>query len=398
MTRPDGLSGGQSGRTRLVLHVGLPKTGTTYLQALLVRHRDALREAGVLYPYLRPQAMFLGAVEVRGSHEKFGLGAADVAGTWQALADRVRAHDGIAVISHEILGGAEPHEIAAALRPYSGLQVDVVVTARDLGRQTTAHWQEEVKLGSAASFADFERDQYLADHPEPPPRPHFWHAQDYAGALRRWSTFVPAQRVHLVTCPPPGAAPEVLWYRFAQACGIEVEAAAVVDPLAEAPANISLTREAIAVLRAVNAAVAGLLTPREHTQLVKRELGEGLLTSYSGTRPRAPASLTDVLVPAANRWRREIEASSHPVHGDLDDLSPLLAGPGEPAPDAVPPGVPDPAEVAALVEEVLRRVGQDRVDSRHDGAGNPGGLADSPRAVERLRRRLRLLRGRSVDS
>ena len=58
---------------RVVLHVGLPKTGTTYLQALLAHHRDALRGAGVLYPFVKPQAMFLGAVEVRGSHEKFGL-------------------------------------------------------------------------------------------------------------------------------------------------------------------------------------------------------------------------------------------------------------------------------------------------------------------------------------
>ena len=49
---------------RVVLHVGLPKTGTTYLQALLAGHRDALREAGVLYPFVKPQAMFLGAVEV----------------------------------------------------------------------------------------------------------------------------------------------------------------------------------------------------------------------------------------------------------------------------------------------------------------------------------------------
>ena len=74
----------------MVLHVGLPKTGTTYLQAVLAHHRDALREAGVLYPFVRPQAMFLGAVEVRGSREKFGLTAEDVAGTWQALCDRVR--------------------------------------------------------------------------------------------------------------------------------------------------------------------------------------------------------------------------------------------------------------------------------------------------------------------
>jgi hypothetical protein len=127
---------------RVVLHVGLPKTGTTFLQAVLAGHRDALRDVGVLYPFVRPAAMFLGAVEVRGSHDKFGLTAVDVAGTWAALCERATSYDGVSVISHEILGGAEPQEIAVALAPLDDVEVDVVVTARDLGRQATAHWQE----------------------------------------------------------------------------------------------------------------------------------------------------------------------------------------------------------------------------------------------------------------
>ncbi len=376
---------------RVVLHVGLPKTGTTYLQAVLAHHRDALREIGVLYPFVRPQAMFLGAVEVRGSHEKFGLTADDVAGTWAALAERARSHDGTTVISHEILGGATPDEIATALAPFGDLEVDVVVTARDLGRQATAHWQEEVKLGDVRSFADFERDQYRADTSGPGPRPHFWHGQDFADALHRWATVVSADRVRLVICPPPGAPSDVLWHRFADACG--VAAAGVVDPLAVGPANVSLTREAIAVLRAVNAGLGGRLTPREHARFVKRELGEERLTTYPGTPPRTPASLADVLVPATARWREQVVAAGHPVHGDLADLEPVLAAAGEPHPDDVPPGVPDPVEVATLVEDVLRRVRLAGVDSGHDGAGDPGGSADPPRAVERLWRRVRQRRG-----
>ena len=385
-----------------MLHVGLPKTGTTYLQGVLAQHRDALRSAGVLYPFVRPQAMFLGAVEVRGSHEKFGLSAADVAGTWRAVCDRARdfalAHDGTSVISHEILGGAEPAEIAAALQPLSGVEVDVVVTARDLGRQATAHWQEEVKLGDVRSFRDFEVEQFRADVPDAaasgdPDRPHFWHAQDYAAALRRWSTAVPAARVHLVVCPPPGAEPDVLWHRFAEACGIAGAAAGVVDPLAVAPANPSLTVEAIATLRDVNARLAGRITPREHARFVKRGLGEGRLVGKPGTPPRTPATLADVLVPAAAAWRDAIESGRYPVHGVLDDLTPVLGGPDDPHPDDVPPGVPDPAEVASLVAEVLSQVEGVRVDSGHDGTGNSGRAAASARPAERLRRRLRLGRG-----
>ncbi len=279
MTRP------RPPMTRVVLHVGLPKTGTTYLQALLAHHRDALREAGVLYPFVKPQAMFLGAVEVRGSRDKFGLSAEDVAGTWQALCDRVLSHAGTSVISHEVLGGAEPDEIAAALAPLAGIDVDVVVTARDLGRQATAHWQEEVKLGDTRSFAELEHDQIRADVPAGE-RPHFWHAQDYAAALSRWATAVPPERVHLVVGPPPGAAPAVLWQRFAEACGIGQEADAVVDADSVGPANRSLTTEAIALLREVNRELGGRLTPREHARLVKRELAEG--RAGRETRDAAP--------------------------------------------------------------------------------------------------------------
>jgi len=396
----DGPAAGRTDRARVVLHVGLPKTGTTYLQALLAQHREPLREAGVLYPFVRPQAMFLGAVEVRGSQEKFGLSPADVAGTWQALCDRVIGHPGTSVISHEILGGAEPEEIARALAPLAGVGVEVVITARDLGRQATAHWQEEVKLGDARSFADFEREQFRADLEAGAvtgaERPHFWHAQDYAAALRRWATAVPEDRVHLVVCPPPGAEPVVLWRRFAEACGLQSQAYDAVDPTAVPPANPSLTTEAVALLRKVNADLAGRLTPRQHARLVKRGLAEDRLAGRPGTTPRTPATLGEVLRPAAAAWRAEIEAAAYPVHGDLADLDPVLGGPDDPHPDDVPAAVLADLAAWALADELAREArdagtaSDRRVDSAHEGTGtDPGGAAPA-RAADRVRRRLRL--------
>ena len=400
MTRPPGPgSSPPPGGRRVVLHVGLPKTGTTYLQALLAQHRDALLERGVLYPFVRPQAMFLGAVEVRGSHEKFGLTAADVTGTWRALCDRVREHDGPAVISHEILGGATPDEIAHALEPLAGVDLDVVVTARDLGRQAVAHWQEEVKLGDTRSYADFEREQFRADVPAGPDRPHFWHAQDFAAALGRWSTAVPAHRVHLVVVPPPGAAPDALWRRFADGCGIAEPALGVVDPAGVPPANPTLGAAAIALLRRLNAGLDGALTPREHARLVKRGLAEGVLAAAGGTpAPRTPTALADVLVPATRAWIAEVASAGHPVHGDLADLEPVLAEPGEPHPDRVDDGDLASLATAALAAELAgraadQRADSQRVDSGHERTGAGGGTAVPTGAVERLRRRLGVDRG-----
>jgi hypothetical protein len=332
---------------RIVLHVGLPKTGTTYLQALLAANRDRLREHGVLYPFVRPGAMFHGAVEVRGSAAKFGLADEQVAGAWAAVCERALSYDGVAVISHEVLAGATPDQVRAALAPLAGAEVHLVVTARDLGRQATAHWQEEVKLGATWSFAEFERTQLRADTgPDAGPdaggvRPHFWHAQDFADCLRRWSAGIPPERTHLVVGPPPGAGPAVLWQRFADACGIDPD---VLDASA-APANPSLGTAEIALLRAVNAVLDGRMDRATYLRVVKRGYAEGELAARRGPRPRAPYELGELLRTATDRWLGDVRAAGLKVHGDPADLLPVVAGPGEPGPDDAQL-TEDPAAVA----------------------------------------------------
>lgn len=323
----------------MVLHVGLPKTGTTYLQRLLAGNRDRLRDGGVLYPLFRPGVMFRGAVEVRGSHAKFGLTEQDVAGTWRALCDRARDFPGTTVISHEILAGATTDQIASALEPLSGLDVSVVVTARDLGRQATAHWQEEVKLGDTRSFADFEREQFRADTGRDAGpdsggvRPHFWHAQDFADALRRWSSTLPAEQVHLVVCPAPGAPPDELWRRFAEAAGFD---ASLVDGSSPDRANPSLGVAEIQLLRRVNLALDGRLGPGDYQRVVKREYAEGELAAGTSSRPRTPAALREVFEPVTRAWLQEIESRGHPVHGDASELLPVFGADDDPHPDDVP--------------------------------------------------------------
>jgi hypothetical protein len=341
----------------VVLHVGLPKTGTTYLQRLLADHRDRLREAGVLYPFLRPGAMFEGAVEVRGSAAKFGLEPRQIAGTWAALCERARGFEGTTVFSHEVLAGATVGQIAAALTPLHGLDVHVVVTARDLGRQATAHWQEEVKLGATMSFAEFERDQLRADTGRDAGpdaggvRPHFWHAQDFADALRRWSDGLPPDRAHLVIAPPPGAPRDELWKRYAAALGVDAD---VLDPLAVEASNPSLGAPEIALVRAVNLALGDRLPPGVRNRLVKREWAEGVLAARDTPRPRTPAPLLETLASPTRRWVEEIQAAGYRVHGDPADLEPVTGQPGEAAPDQPMPPGEDPD---ALADEFVARAG-----------------------------------------
>ncbi len=334
----------------VVLHVGLPKTGTTYLQNVLATCRSELREQGVHYPLPRPGAHFRGAVEVRGSAAKFGLDPGELAGSWRGLCEEARAFDGVTILGHEVLAGATPEEIERALAPLADLDVRIVVSARDLGRQATAHWQEEVKLGHCGSFADFEGDQLRADTgPDAGPdaggrRPHFWHAQDWADALRRWTAPLTPQAGHLVIAPRPDAPPQELWRRFAEAVGIGPEA---LTPPDEVSANVSLAGPEIALLRAVNAVIGDRLGRAERLRLVKREWAEGDLALRPGPRPRTPYALRPVLEQATASWISQVTAAGHVVHGDLAELDPVTGDQHDPSPDVSPPTDSDPEVIAA---------------------------------------------------
>ena len=300
----------------LYLHIGLPKTGTTSLQARLDVNRNALRSRGLLYPADRPDTMFRAAVEVLDWPDHFGLEAGEIAGTWAGLCDAARSFRGPALVSHEIFGRLTERHIERAFGELHGLEVHVVVTARDLARQVTAVWQERIKNGKHYTFEEWlEHDGVLRIGPQRA-RSNFWREQDLADVLARWAQFVPAHRIHVVTCPPAGSDPEELVRRFCDAVGI--------DPavLVERPdaANESLGVVEVDLLRRVNQALGDRLDRSEHSRVVKHWFAQGLLAEYRTARAQTPRRLRPRLARVSRRWLEEIGAAGYPVHGDLADL------------------------------------------------------------------------------
>ncbi|WP_300683388.1 hypothetical protein [Nocardioides sp.] len=200
---------------KVYLHVGAPKTGTTYLQDRLLRNRASLAQHGVKYPVgLRP-TMFLAAVDLTaikwpGFHEK-------AHGEWRALVRRIRAARGTVVVSHEVFAVATPDQIERALADLDGLEVHVVFTTREPGRLLAADWQEGLKTYNARPFRrHLER---IVDQDPMTSRRWFWRAQHLPRALAQWSAALPPERVHLVTVPSGNRA--ALWPRFCEAIGID---------------------------------------------------------------------------------------------------------------------------------------------------------------------------------
>ncbi|MDP3893270.1 hypothetical protein, partial [Nocardioides sp.] len=267
---------------RVYLHVGAPKSGTTYLQGVLDANRDRLGQAGVRVVGERHLDRVHAAMVVREDPRLESLPEA-ASQAWARLVADIRSWQGeVAILSYELFAGAGADQVERALADLEGLEVHVVITARDLGRSVPSAWQERLKF---ALTTPLERWR---------PRPESdgaraewgWRTMDPAGVAGRWGAGLPAERVHIVTVPRETTHEHELWQRFAAACGIDVPGL----ELSVARSNESLGVVAAELLRRVNERVGAPITgSREQSLWLRDVLAHQILVELG----REPIGLTD---------------------------------------------------------------------------------------------------------
>ena len=300
---------------RVLLHVGTPKTGTSYLQDVLFRNRELLREHGILYPADRFDGHFLAALDLM--RLTWGGLETEAVGAWDRLAADVRAWPHTSIISHEILSTASPTQIDRALTSFGeGVEVHLVVSVRDLARQVPAEWQENVKHRSLVSYATFldlihdpARDSRIGSW--------FWGAQEIPDILDRWGSTLPPEQVHIVTVPRPGAAPDELWRRFSRTFGLD----GIGLDLTPDRANPSLGVPETALLRLINKRVTPVIDPPDYRPLVRELIAHQTLSRRTkSARLGLPPANREWVQELSRTWTAEIEKRGYDVVGDVADL------------------------------------------------------------------------------
>jgi hypothetical protein len=371
------MTGSPDSAQRVVLHVGTPKSGTTFLQRALWRHREELAAMGVTCAGNRHFDMFHAAIELRESYAFWGRRPDDLAGTWQRLSDEARDYPGITIMSHELLGAARREQVDTGLAALEGLDVHLVVTARDLARQVASDWQERVKNGNPVTFAQFCANVGLER------QNGFWRNQHLIGVFDRWTRAIPPENVHLVVAPPSGAAPDVLWRLFGDAAGFD---AGAFDPTTEEPtANKTLGAVQVSVLRRVNEVLDGRIEQPHYSKVVKRVFAQSILAGQKSAPAQCPPELVEQLDRIAARQNDKIVKRGYQVHGDLEHLVPAPGAGAWVDPDAVDPAAETAAAVAAIAELLVEKAAP-------DPEPDPGLVPTARRVGGRVRRRLARLK------
>ena len=144
------------------LHVGVAKTGTTYLQRMLFANRDCCAaERPCSTPGASEHAHFQAALDLRGARfqgTQYPEAARYVGTSFVDQIQRVTTEP--ALISHEKPRPYPAATIQQARRTdFTTTIVQIVlITTRDLGRQIPAVWQENVKNRNDQTYSDFLQD------------------------------------------------------------------------------------------------------------------------------------------------------------------------------------------------------------------------------------------------
>lgn len=325
---------------RVFVHLGTPKSGTTYLQSLWWHHREALAAQGLLLPGGSADAQFRASAVVRDNAGVLATMTPHQLGAWDRVVEEVADWSGDALISQEQLVEASREDATAAVARLGTAadEVHLVVTARDLVRQVPSAWQQRVKHGSPTTLRKFFT-RVAKDDPDF----NFWHHQDVPRILERWAVGLPPAQVHVVVLPRPGADRDLLWRRTCDLLGIDDSGLSLDAPVA----NETLAPAEIAFVRGVNAHFRNA-----HLDVALSRRVKGFLEPRLGGAPPARIALApDMhawLVERGNRMVDELAAAPWHVVGDLDDLRPDPERGAGVDPDAVPD-----AEVLAVARDFL---------------------------------------------
>jgi hypothetical protein len=316
------------------VHIGEPKTGTTFLQDALWANRARLAAAGLQLPGYSDRDHSRASRDLRETPRPASDPADPWTGEWDVLAGQALCARDRAVISNELLAASSPQQAERAVCSLLRAEVHVVVTVRNFAAFLPAEWQEAVKCRGTAGWEAWLDAVIAAERAaDRRRRSWFWRVHDTLALLDMWSRHIPPDQVHVVTVPHQ-ASGSLLWTRFAAAMEIDPGGCDVT----RGRRNSSLGYAETEFLRRMNEALPADMPDWFYAREIKQILAHGVLSDR-------PHHARLVLPPSHAAWAAEqaeillagLRDAKYDIVGDLADLRPAEeAGHASPADQPAP--------------------------------------------------------------
>ena len=319
-----------------LLHIGMPKAGSTALQGALHAARPRLTDHGVRFAG-RGRHPFRAAAAAIGKTPPTGR-RGNPSREWARLATELRTcPERLAVLSSETLSRADAEHARQIVDSIGGddRPVHVVAVARPLALVLPSYWQQSVRNRTLPSFAEW-LDQAIAVPPQRLAASGFARRFDLADLVQTWGKAVGEDNLTLVVLDP--ADRSHLLTTFERLLGLPH---GTLEPQSRLT-NQSLPYAEAELLRLINQRyVAGGGSLEEWAERIApwvKPRVRDLRPPGPADRIRPPRWAVEAVNELTLPWIDAVRGSGITVVGDLDDL---LADPATyddvaGAPDVVP--------------------------------------------------------------
>lgn len=193
------------------------KTGTTYLQSMLMENSAALLAAGHV------QARLLGRPGGAASHVLARPKTPEAQLPWRTLTTKVREVNADSVVlSTEFLSYAKRHQADALLTPLEGMQIEVVLVVRNQAKTIASQFQTFCRNYGDATWPEYlaQIDPARGGHRGTKAWKTYYRAQNIERILAVWTEDPRVSKVSVIVMPRERQHSRHLWDQFAEAAGL----------------------------------------------------------------------------------------------------------------------------------------------------------------------------------
>jgi hypothetical protein len=337
---------------RVVLHIGAMKTGTSFVQSILLSQRDVLGEQG--FALLGERVPVIRAVQGVVNPARWPE-SPDV--PWSDFAAQARESSQTLVASMEFLSFADDKQVATLVEPFAGVQLDVVATVRDEFRAIPAQWQSYCRSLGTSSWAKYLREisRTRRTARRSGANRSFRRARSLPTILERWRAQPGVSAVHAVVVPGADAPRDELWTRFCAAAGI--------DPapfeIHVAKSNASIGYGSCDFLRKLNVHLTDV-DRKAHRRVMRRLVPDVLGPLRDGeSRPGFDARGAEFARSMNRQLVDTLSSGRFEVHGDLGEVPVPDRLDGYPDKPAMPPTSETQAAADAMWAYLAKESGED---------------------------------------
>lgn len=322
-------------KNSIVLHIGVPKTGTTALQAALANSRKELAKQNVLYPsqWRNAHHRAAWAITERTWGWKGRGGATTPIKHWNSLVKEASTKKTV-VLSSEFFCEANKLQSEKIVNDLSLDRLQVVITLRPFGKLLPSAWQQYLKYGVKLTYQQW-LEAILNESREKAPTPTFWMRHDHPALISKWVELVGKDRLTLVVVDEKNH--DFIYQAFENLLSLNP---GTLQKKQEKISNRSMTLAEAEFLRQINLLQPENSTWDKYESFVRRSMMHEILNS-----PIAESDPQKVTTPAwaaakaneiAKDYTATISAMNLRVIGDITALqNEISAGEAQSLPESI---------------------------------------------------------------